>query len=351
VIKTDVKLKHDLVNCPNNGIKIGADHVTLDLNGHSIEGNAKQVHSCHANTCDVGIVAAHKEDVRITGGKVKSFNLGVLSYRDRHAVLDHLSLAKNRYSGLVVVQSALVRVFRSRITRNGLHTDSGGVGVMQSRRVRIAHSASTQNGDIGIDVENTNASHFAKNDLSANPEAGINLSGNQNSIARNRIKRSGDGAIVSGNSNRVAANRIVSPTGCHPGCGVGISVEDGRRNLISANTVLDAHNVGIRVKTFVRGQRLRSTELKINHVARSMRHGILVGQDLRHVDLRANYVRRNGKDGIRVKSPGTRLAYNFANHNGDLGIDAIAGVLDAHHNTAHDNGDPRQCVGVVCSAS
>ena len=33
-ITTDTTLHHDLVNCPNNGIMIGADNVTLDLNGH-----------------------------------------------------------------------------------------------------------------------------------------------------------------------------------------------------------------------------------------------------------------------------------------------------------------------------
>jgi hypothetical protein len=33
-ITADATLHHDLVNCPNNGIIIGADNITLDLNGH-----------------------------------------------------------------------------------------------------------------------------------------------------------------------------------------------------------------------------------------------------------------------------------------------------------------------------
>ena len=36
-ITTDAKLDGDLVNCPNNGIVIGADGITLDLNGHSCQ--------------------------------------------------------------------------------------------------------------------------------------------------------------------------------------------------------------------------------------------------------------------------------------------------------------------------
>ena len=38
-ITTDTTLHHNLTNCPNNGIIIGADNVTLDLNYHTIDGN------------------------------------------------------------------------------------------------------------------------------------------------------------------------------------------------------------------------------------------------------------------------------------------------------------------------
>ena len=36
-ITVSTTLVADLVNCPNNGIVIGADNITLDLNGHVIE--------------------------------------------------------------------------------------------------------------------------------------------------------------------------------------------------------------------------------------------------------------------------------------------------------------------------
>src|SRR2546430_5313555 len=38
-ITADATLHHNLVNCPNNGIIIGADNVTLDLNYHRIDGD------------------------------------------------------------------------------------------------------------------------------------------------------------------------------------------------------------------------------------------------------------------------------------------------------------------------
>ena len=36
----------DLVNCPSNGIVIGADDITLDLNGHTIDGDDALVDPC-----------------------------------------------------------------------------------------------------------------------------------------------------------------------------------------------------------------------------------------------------------------------------------------------------------------
>ena len=40
-ITTDTTLDSDLVNCRNNGIVIGADNITLDLNGHTIDGDGE----------------------------------------------------------------------------------------------------------------------------------------------------------------------------------------------------------------------------------------------------------------------------------------------------------------------
>jgi hypothetical protein len=38
-IVADTTLDSDLVNCPNNGVVVGAEDITLDLNGHRIDGD------------------------------------------------------------------------------------------------------------------------------------------------------------------------------------------------------------------------------------------------------------------------------------------------------------------------
>src|SRR6476646_4860208 len=57
-ITTDATLHHNLVNCANNGIIIGADNVTLDLNYHTIDGDGGPAGGCdpQKDFCDTGIV-------------------------------------------------------------------------------------------------------------------------------------------------------------------------------------------------------------------------------------------------------------------------------------------------------
>ena len=62
----------------------------------------------------------------------------------------------------------------------------------------------------------------------------------------------------------------------------------------------------------------------------------------------ANTAYRNAFDGINVDAPGTWIGSNTANTNGDLGIEAVAGVVDLGGNKASENGNPLQCVNVVC---
>ena len=53
-ITADTTLDSDLVNCPNNGIVIGAEDVTLDLNGHRIDGDGTPAAGCARGFCDGG---------------------------------------------------------------------------------------------------------------------------------------------------------------------------------------------------------------------------------------------------------------------------------------------------------
>jgi len=44
----------------------------------------------------------------------------------------------------------------------------------------------------------------------------------------------------------------------------------------------------------------------------------------------------------------TTVTRNIANHNHDLGIEAVPGVIDGGGNHAAGNGNPAQCVNIDC---
>src|SRR5687767_3918969 len=79
-ITADTTLDSDLVNCQNNGIVIGADGITLDLDGHRIEGDGTEAPGCNPNTefCDVGIANDGHDRVTVRDGSVREFEIGVL---------------------------------------------------------------------------------------------------------------------------------------------------------------------------------------------------------------------------------------------------------------------------------
>jgi hypothetical protein len=55
-----------------------------------------------------------------------------------------------------------------------------------------------------------------------------------------------------------------------------------------------------------------------------------------------------GDDGIDVDNAATTLTRNLALHNGDLGMEAVPGVVDGGGNHAAGNGNTAQCTNVAC---
>jgi hypothetical protein len=59
-----------------------------------------------------------------------------------------------------------------------------------------------------------------------------------------------------------------------------------------------------------------------------------------------NLAVRNGDDGIDINVASTILTRNLANHNHDLGIEAVPGVIDGGGNHAAGNGNSAQCTNI-----
>ena len=69
-ITEDTILENDLGPCPNHGIVVGADGITLDLNGHQVVGTA-------AGRDGAGIYILNRTGVTVLNGTVRAFDIGV----------------------------------------------------------------------------------------------------------------------------------------------------------------------------------------------------------------------------------------------------------------------------------
>src|SRR5918998_5929404 len=65
VVMKSTTLRANLTNCPGDGLVIGADNLTLDLGGHTIDGTGA--------TGSVGVLLMARHGVTVKRGRIKEF--------------------------------------------------------------------------------------------------------------------------------------------------------------------------------------------------------------------------------------------------------------------------------------
>jgi parallel beta-helix repeat protein len=297
-ITADTTLDSDLVDCPNNGVVIGADGVTLDLNGHRIDGDGTEFAGCGKNElCDIGVANDGHDGVTVKGGTVTEFGLGLLVGRAKRNRLRDLSVIENAFEGIVMFRSARSRVRHSTASRNGVGNSRPGIALFESHHNRITRNKMSKNGDLALFMDGSD----------------------RNLIRHNRTRRHSEGGmIIEGDHNRIVSNR---------------SVRDGG---------------GILITTLSPGGKAVGNLIRRNEVRHARASGIVIAEVAKRSRISRNLVAGAGRSGIGVGSPSTKLTKNRAVRNGRLGIEAVEGVIDGGGNRASGNGDPRQCVNVTC---
>ena len=227
-ITVDTTLHQDLVNCPNHGIVIAADDITLDLNGHLVDGDGTPAADCdqQKEPCDFGIFNDGHDGVTVTRGSVREFAVGVLfgtaSGRARQNRVLGVSASRNQFAGLGIF-SQVRGVVRNSSGNGSLDREGNGLALGDSHHVRIVNSSFRHNAHNGINTGKSSRNLIRGNVYSRNGDEGILVEGGARfRITRNRFVRNG-GGITLGPSNRsvLAHNRIV-------GGSDGIRVENGR---------------------------------------------------------------------------------------------------------------------------
>ena len=314
-ITADTTLDRDLTDCPSNGIVIGADGITLDLNGHTISGDGKPVNRCpRRQFCDTGVLSDGHRGVTVRNGSLHGFGQGVFVGGAPNNRLVGLSSSRNQFFGFVIANSART-VIRDSSGFDNPRPDGDGLGVFMSHDLRIVHNSFRHNGQLCIHIEGSTKNLVKGNLLSRNGDMGIFLEADGNQVRGNRSVRDGTGIIVGpGSRNVIAGNRISSG-------GEGIAIEKGRGNVVVRNVVARTRKSGIRLgigappigstKTLVRG----------NLVVSAGKDGFLVAKNDRSSLLARNTARRSGDDGFDINSSSARLFGNRALGSADFAIE------------------------------
>jgi parallel beta-helix repeat protein len=343
-ITADTTLDSDLVDCPNNGIVIGADSITLDLNGHTIDGDGTLFEGCdpQQEPCDVGVANNGHDRVTVRHGSVRDFAIGVLVGNARHMRIGDISSSRHLFFGFALFDSGRSLV-RNSSGHHNVAPEGDGMGLFGCRRVRVLHNKFRHNPGPGIHVLDSSDNLVKRNRFARNGTALFVEKGDRNRLKRNRFRPGGpdDGILVSpGNGNVIARNHLTQ--------GGNILVERGRGNLVARNVVRGARRGGILLglPNFPEGG--ANNVVRRNLVKGSRGQGFVVTEGNDHSLLRNNLAVRTGDDGFSIRSQTTRLIGNRAVRNAELGINAVLGTIDGGGNRARGNGDPRQCVNVKC---
>ncbi len=370
----DTTLHSDLSDCPGDGLVIGADNITLDLNGHTIDGDATPA---GGDDPDRGIRLVGHHGVTIQNGTVQEFDRGVRldgasGNRLRRLVVrrsggrgieltdgsDGNEIDANTSSGNGRTGIALVSSDDNVLERNTASGNANtGIAGFTATHNRVENNVIADNGDTGIFwTDGSNDSRIEANVISGNVVTAMEMDfSDRNLVTRNRVARNGDGLVVLGsNDDSVTGNLVTDAIGCPDGCGYGIVVDGGANNVVAANAVARMLEDGIRLDAFEPDTPPASgNTIRGNLVRDAGRDGIAVAtQGFGTVSgsvLEGNIAIGAGDDGIDVESAATTLTRNLAVRNGDLGIEAVIGVTDGGRNRAAGNHNPAQCTNVGCS--
>jgi hypothetical protein len=266
VVTEDVRLEGALV-CRDTGagLIVGADGVTIDLNGYGI------TQGIGFRGPGVGIDNGEGHDgVTVRNGRVGADGTAI----------------------------RLIGASGNRLTDVSAGAGAQGMLIQGGSDNTIARSAISSFN--AIRVQGSDGIRIVRNSVGSSQDA-LTVEADSGLIARNTVEH---GRIfITGNGNRVVGNSVTGAI--HSG----IRIAAGSSNVVARNRVVDTLAViegddstgdGIHVAAFTAGTRLT--------------RNVAIG---------------NGDDGIDLDSAAARLVRNLANDNDDLGIDALPGTRAA----------------------
>ena len=381
VLMQSTRVLNDLVDCGGYALIVGAPGITIDLDGHVLDGLG----------LDAGVLNNGHDDVTIKNGLITQFLYGVqLNAGTARNVVHSLRLEANEEAAIALsdadqgadgnlirdnsivgneVGIALYTGTRHAVIRNndlGANQGEGGIYLEFASDNLIEHNEISMSGGGGIFMIGGGNNVVTDNVLKENGGYGIVageelLPSNNNLIQRNEVEGGQGGVLVGGNNNTVINNSITGVTG--PGVAVelanntlvkgndfmgsagGVSVGEANGTTIVANNASGTLGAGIEI-----GELSLDTIVRDNTASGNGGAGIEITESSvldRGSLVENNTADANGGDGIYVEGAGHRVVNNEAKLNGGWGIYSV-GAVDGGGNLAAGNMEPEQCFGIVC---
>jgi parallel beta-helix repeat protein len=223
-ITADTTLHKELVDCPNNGIVIGADSITLDLNGHQIDGDGTPTSGCDSEKefCDTGVVNEGHDGVTVMHGSIRQFGGGVTLFAVRQNRVQGISTSGNHFNGIQLFNASQSLV---RDSSGQGPNEEIGLGLFSSHHVRLVHNSFRDNALAGIVV-----SGGARNLVEGNKIRG----------AGKKAPRDGDGVTVDAEARHTILRRNSASQSKDDGFDV-----EGSTTKVTKNSAVRNRDLGI----------------------------------------------------------------------------------------------------------
>jgi parallel beta helix pectate lyase-like protein len=349
VITQDTTLASDLLGCSYPALTITGENVVLDLNQHVVEGG---ISAPRLLTGSRGNLMVENGTVRNGGVDVESYATvtirGITTTRVFANEIDQRVLIENNVVGGDGLGGITVGRAPGEVNHNVIRNGGTGLALFKGFEGSATDNLIEEN-QHGMDMSHS-AATLIRNTVRSNSYYGAaNGQGGPYTWIRNVISDNGGPGMYLGYGHVLKGNLITR------NAGDGIATYGPVSLSEEQDTITGNGQAGIRV-TANQGPN-GTLKLTDSTVSGNRGDGIAL-TDFRTAQITGTNADRNGGDGIRVGQPFTSggspmptLSRNHTWFNGNLGIEAVPGVMGGS-NWAKHNGNPLQCVPTtLCSTT
>jgi large repetitive protein len=284
VLSASITLSNDLLACAGDGLVIGAGGITVDLNGHTVQGTG----------LGVGVRNPGHTDVTIRNGTIRHFDSGVSL---------QAGTQRNLVAGLSFDQTELAAVHLSDADGNQVRDShvSGFSGAAfhvtgGSSSNFVGHNTVTAgNGEALVVEGSSDSNRLEGNALSGSSDSGIRVDFSSNTtIIANAVAGGSDAAITMTG----APGSVVQSNDVHGVGDAAILLTDSTANVVRFNTLGQSADAGV--------------------ILSGVTDSLVKGNTMSHAG--------DAAISLRLGSSNVRIIDNMASHSSDAGVFVADGV-------------------------